>query len=65
MMITTTTTKILTSALVALFIQTPEIKREMVNSEFSESFHIRKESNTYERNGIKQSCFLSVFREFL
>ena len=64
-MITTTTTKILTSALVALFIQTPETNSEMVNSELSEIFHIRKESNAYERNRIKQSCFLSVFREFL
>jgi len=57
--------KILTSALVALFIQTPETNSEMVNSELSEIFHIRKESNAYERNRIKQSCFLSVFREFL
>lgn len=57
--------KNLTSALVALFIQTPETNSEMVNSELSEISHIRKESNAYERNRIKQSCFLSVFREFL
>lgn len=57
--------KFLTSALIALFIQTPEINREMVIFEFSESFHRRRESNIYERNRIKQLCFLSVFIELL
>lgn len=57
--------KFLTSALIALFIQTPEIHREMVNSEFSESLDGRKESTIYERNRIKQLWFLPAFRELL
>ena len=64
-MIVTKSKKFLTSALIALFIQTPEINREMVNSEFSKSLSRRKESNIYERNRIKQLCFLSVFIELL
>ena len=64
-MIVTKSKKFLTSALIALFIQTPEINRETVNFEFSESLDRRKESNIYERNRIKQLCFLSVFIKLL
>lgn len=64
-MIVTKQKKFLTSALIALFIQTPEINREMINSELSESLDRRKDSNIYERKRIKQLCFLSVFIELL
>lgn len=57
--------KFLTSALIALFIQTPEINREVVNSELSECLSRRKEISIYERKRIKLLCFLSLFVELI